>query len=265
MSSDFSYTRDMLTSSLLVSKGSQSEHAYKLILNQILRGRLVPGALLSRRGLAQALGLGVRPVTESLQRLEVEGLVESLPRIGTRVRLPSEQDIRGHYIVREALETESGRLFAEKGSDRERKELVAMATHLDSLYESSERHQTDTDAWENYWFEVGTTHSRFHMRIAECTGCPALCNALEKSHILIFNWLYDTAFYSRPNPGRWHYKLMEALNTGDVEVADKAMRVHVRYRMDEVLRRREVYGRQVESPLPSGISSGNHREPTNQA
>ena len=26
-------------------------------------------------------------------------------------------------------------------------------------------------------------------------------------------WLYDTAFYSRPTPGRWHYELMEALNT----------------------------------------------------
>src|SRR5580704_6739970 len=99
----------MVNLSLMVSRHSQSEEAYKSILDQILRGRLVPGAPLSRRGLAQALSLGVRPVTEALQRLEVEGLVESLPRIGTRVKLPTEQDVRGHYIVREALETESAR------------------------------------------------------------------------------------------------------------------------------------------------------------
>jgi len=226
-----------------------------MILNEILRARLAPGAPLSRRGVAQALGLGERPVTEALQRLEVEGLLESLPRIGTRVRLPTEQEIRGHYIVREALETESARLFAEKSSDREREELVAMAKHVDSLDESYERDQTHTDARENYLFEVRTVHSRFHMRIAECTGCPTLCKALESNHILVFNCLYDVAFYSGPMPGQWHYGLMKALNTGDVETADKAMRLHVRYRLDEVLHRRDVYGRQVGNSPASVISS----------
>lgn len=244
----------MVTLSLMVSKRSQSEDAYKSILDQILRGRLVPGTPLSRRGLAQALGLGVRPVTEALQRLEVEGMVESLPRIGTCVKLPSEQDVRGHYIVREALETESGRLFAEKGSTQERKELLAMAQHLDSLYETVEGGRKE-DVGENYLFEVHSIHMRFHMRIAECSGCPALCKAIEKNQILVWNWLYDTAYYSRPTPGRWHYELMEALSTGNVETADKAMRTHVRYRMEEVLTRREVYLRRVESvPSPPVVA-----------
>lgn len=187
------------------------------------------------------LNMGVRPVTEALQRLESEGLIESLPRVGTRVRLPSEQDIRGHYIVREALESQSARLFAEKSSNREREELAAMARQLDAMYGSHEPDTSDKEALENHWFEVHTMHSQFHMRIAECTGCQALCAAIRRNQILVLNWLYDTAFQQRPNVGYRHSRLMEALSSGSVDVADRAMREHTRYGIEEVLKRREKY------------------------
>src|SRR5690242_18344961 len=130
-----STTVGLTTQGTVGLRASQFEHAYGLILDQILRGRLLPGSAISRRGLASTLNMGVRPVTEALQRLESEGLIESLPRVGTRVKLPSEQDIRGHYIVREALESQSARLFAEKSSNREREELAAIARRLDALYD----------------------------------------------------------------------------------------------------------------------------------
>ena len=47
------------------------------------------------------------PVSEALLRLEFEGLLESRPRAGTRVRIPSPDDVRGHYLVRETLEDAS--------------------------------------------------------------------------------------------------------------------------------------------------------------
>ena len=222
-------------------RASQFEHAYELILDQILRGRLPPGSAISRRGLAGTLNMGVRPVTEALQRLESEGLIESLPRVGTRVRLPSEQDIRGHYIVREALESQSARLFAEKSSNREREELAAIARRLDALYDAGEPDLSNAESSENYWFEVHTMHSQFHMRIAECTGCQALCAAIRRNQILVLNWLYDNTFQPQPNPGYWHSKLMEALSSGSVDVADRAMREHTRYGIEEVLKRRERY------------------------
>ena len=45
------------------------------------------------------------PVTEALLRLEFEGLLESRPRAGTRVRVPTPADVEGNYVVRQALET----------------------------------------------------------------------------------------------------------------------------------------------------------------
>ena len=172
------------------------------------------------------------PMTEALQRLESDGLVESRPRVGTRVRIPSPQDIREHYIVREALETMSARLFCEKASAAERKELRAAAKQLDERFNRSLSDQTDPESR----FEIHTQHFRFHMRIAECTGCVALRDAIEKTQVLIFNWLYDMAAQRSTLPRPFHRDLAAALCGHDPMKADAAMRQHIRYGLEGVLR-----------------------------
>jgi hypothetical protein len=77
------------------------------------------------------------PITEAVQRLEAEGLLESRPQVGTRVRIPSEQDIREQFIIREALESQSARMFAERASLVQRQELGLMAEHVDVLFNQS--------------------------------------------------------------------------------------------------------------------------------
>src|SRR5918995_2591122 len=92
---------------------SLAAEAYSVVRRRILRGELVMGQVISRRKLAAELGMSFLPVSEALLRLEFEGLLESRPRAGTRVRIPSREDVQGHYIVREALETQAARLFAQ--------------------------------------------------------------------------------------------------------------------------------------------------------
>jgi DNA-binding GntR family transcriptional regulator len=215
---------------------SQSEQAYSLILDRILRGRLAVGAPLSRRSTAEDLKLGLQPVTEALQRLEGEGLLESRPRIGTRVRVPSDQEIRGHYIVREALESQAARLFAEKASAVEREELSDLAVRLDVLYGGAGQ-SVHPQADDDYWYQVRQQHARFHLRIAECTGCQQLGDAMKKNQILVFNWVYDVSVESieSKDPEGWHARLMGGLNSGSVEQADAAMRRHVRYGMERII------------------------------
>lgn len=171
-----------------------------------------------------------------LQRLETEGLVESRPRVGTRVRVPTAQDIRGHYVVREALESQSARLFAQKATADERDELWRLAQNLDALYSASSGEEGDLDQL----FRVHQSHFRFHMRIAECSGYEALCLAIERNQILIFNWLYDTAADPKRLPANHHTVLAEELCSQDVGRADAAMRAHVMYGRDEVLQTLET-------------------------
>src|ERR1700731_1354905 len=83
---------------------SRATRAYEQIRDEILRGSLAVGDILSRRRLAEKLNMSFVPITEALQRLESEGLVESRPRIGTRVRVPTKEDILDSYVIREALE-----------------------------------------------------------------------------------------------------------------------------------------------------------------
>ena len=209
--------------------GTMSEQAYARLREKILRGDLPVGAAISRRKLAGEFGMSFLPISEAIQRLEYDGLVESRPRVGTRVKIPSARDLRERYIMREALEVQSARLFAEKASVDERLELRSMATRLDAMALEAAGGNGDVDSL----FGLQTYHLSFHMRIAECTGCAALCEVLEKTQVLIFNWLYDTAAHHRLPPGS-HQPLMEAVAGNDPDLAETAMRRHVRHGMEEI-------------------------------
>src|SRR5687767_7915342 len=87
-----------------------AQQAYRQVRDKMLRGDLRFGTPLSRRALASELGMSMIPVSEAIQRLEIDGLVESWPRVGTRVKVPSAQDIRDSVILREALEAQAARL-----------------------------------------------------------------------------------------------------------------------------------------------------------
>lgn len=205
--------------------GNLSQQAYDRILLAILAGDLPLGSAISRRNLSEQLGMSLQPVAEALQRLETDGLVESRPRSGTRVVMPTTEDVRGHYVVREALESQAARLFAEKASQRERIELQKMAKKLDQMFADPARNvQASFDA-----------HQRLHYRIAECTGCPALVGSIVKNHVLVLNWLYNSVAHNVELPANWHNNLVRILVKGDVEAADRAMREHVRFGLEHVL------------------------------
>ncbi|MFP5230259.1 MAG: GntR family transcriptional regulator [Acidobacteriota bacterium] len=210
---------------------SLSDRAYQQIRDEILRGDLSIGDILSRRRLADRLNMSFLPITEALRRLETEGLVESRPRIGTRVRIPTEQDIRDSNVIREALESQAARLCAERITPEEKKQLRTSAQHLDELQKMCTQDLTDSQ----FMFSVHTYHMQFHMRIAELARCPGLCRAIEKEQVLIFNWLYDIAAQRRSQPQQFHTSLAEALCSGDPMRADASMRAHVRYGLNQVL------------------------------
>lgn len=203
------------------------------------------GGELSRRRLAAELGMSILPVAEALQRLQNEGIVESQPRVGTRVRVPTANDVRERYEVREALESQTARLFCRMATDDDRAELRHLAEQVDQLY-SRYFEGGETDA--EFLYQVQETHAAFHLRIAEVGGCQALRTLLEANQVLTFNWLYDVAASRPVLPAGFHSQLAEALCTKDEEAADRAMRAHVRYGLEQIIRR-------MPADLPSAASA----------
>lgn len=207
--------------------------AYVIIRERILRGEVAIGQVISRRKIAVELGMSFLPVSEAFLRLEFEGLLESRPRAGTRVRIPSREDVRGHYLVREALEAEAARLFTGTATPEERAELLKLAVRVDAM---SVQHETDR-------FDYLNLHSKLHRRIAECTRCPALCEAIEKTRALSSTWLCVARSFSDGSTPRRHTELMDVLVNGDREAAAAAMREHVSTSMQRALERLEPYFR----------------------
>ena len=222
--------RKIAPATFIAATHSLAARAYLEIRNQILKGELPVGMALSRRTLATELNISVPPVSEALQRLEREGLVESKPRVGTRVRVPTRQDIESRSLVREALEAQAARLFTERATSAERKELREMGRRIDQLYAACEK-SSDRE----FLFSVNTYHMKLHLHIAECAQCPALRDAIEKEQVLIFNWLFDTDVERRSLGSDFHARLTNALATGTPDGAARAMRQHIRRGLNEVL------------------------------
>src|SRR4029079_11836216 len=142
---------------------SLAAEAYGIVRRRIARGKVGLGQVISRRKIAAELGMSFLPVSMALLRLEFEGLLESRPRADTRVRVRSPDDVRGQYVVREALEVQAATLFAEMATPRERVELKQLAARVDALAEIP---------GDRAMFVL--SHQKLHRRIAQCTRCRAL-------------------------------------------------------------------------------------------
>lgn len=62
------------------------ERAYEVIRDEILDGRILPGSRMVETQLAKLMGISRTPVREALHMLEMEGLLEAIPRVGYRVK-----------------------------------------------------------------------------------------------------------------------------------------------------------------------------------
>ena len=209
---------------------SLAGEAYQFVKQRILRGDLTIGQVISRRKIAAELGMSFLPVSEALLRLEFEGLLESRPRAGTRVRIPSREDVRGHYIVREALEVQAAMLFAVVASEEDRVEIQKLAARVDAMS------VTDQSLYL-------PAHEKLHRRIAEGARCPALSLAIEKTHALASTWFCVVRTASDENPPRRHSDLIDVLVAGDPAKAAEAMREHVNRGMENTMRRLKPYFR----------------------
>lgn len=212
---------------------SLAAEAYSIVRLRILRGDLSMGQIISRRKLAVELGMSFLPVSEALMKLEFEGLLESRPRAGTRVRIPTVQDVQGHYVVREALEVQAARLFAGVATDEEKQELLRLACRVDLLASQPEADR----------YHYLSLHEKLHRKIAECARCGALSEAIEKTHALASTWMCVGRHSEGQGLRRTHQELIEKLCAGDPEAAAEGMRRHIVSSKDRAVERLQPYFR----------------------
>src|SRR5688500_14317069 len=111
---------------------SLSSRVYEEILTRILSGGLPPGAECNRRQIAAEMRVSVAPVLQAMLQLEADGLVETLPRKGTRVRVLTLEDLQGQLVLREALECQGARLYCGAPVRRHAQRLTRLAETIDA-------------------------------------------------------------------------------------------------------------------------------------
>lgn len=210
-----------------------SEQAYRRVRDRILSGEYRFGTVINRRELAAEFDMSLVPINEAMSRLENEYLIENTPRVGTKVRTPTPQEIRGFWAVREGLETQAARIYARVATSRQRGQLIELASQLDAMHElTTGSNEPDPKGL----YEWRCAHMRFHTRIAECTNLPFLTQQIERNQLLVFNWFYDHQLYGgRKLPAHWHEQLARSLAEGSEEVADAAMRKHLQNKLEELM------------------------------
>jgi GntR family transcriptional regulator, rspAB operon transcriptional repressor len=212
------------------TEGGLAARAYAVIRERIVCGEYLLGQVISRRRIAADLGISFLPASEALLRLECEGLLESRPRAGTRIRIPTWHHMQGHLVVRGALQVQAAMMFAQHATPEERAELMDLAFSLDSEGTS---HGTDPR-------ERLTLHERLHQKIAEYTHCEALNEEMRKHSALVSAWLCTMRSTIPADAHLKHEPLIKALTQRNSEAAAETMRAHVHAEMENTLRALEA-------------------------
>ncbi len=109
-----------------------STNVYNILLSKLLDGQLQPGDIINRRQVAKECNVSVAPVMEAMMQLEHEGFLKTMDRKGTIVRYFTREDIKGHLILKEAIECAAALRYTKEDIQKHYDELYKMATALDS-------------------------------------------------------------------------------------------------------------------------------------
>jgi DNA-binding GntR family transcriptional regulator len=194
---------------------SLGQKAYRELRGRILEGDLQPGERLSLRGVANSLGMSMAPVGEALREVSRDGLVESEPGWGTRVRQLDAEGLRGQHVLRTALECEAVRQCACVASDEQLAELMRLAESLDLAIDTRSSPE-----------QVSELDSRFHLQVAELSGAPSLVEVLRSNQLVLMLARGSEIAHQVERPSRQHVALVEAMQTRDADRAEQAMREH---------------------------------------
>lgn len=186
----------------------------------IISGELAPRSGLSEMALSETFGVSRTPIREALKQLQIEGLVEVRPRVGTFVAVPSRREITELFQMKELLEGAAARLLAFRGN------VPEVARIEDNMRQADEAVRAgDAERYAQLVHE-------FHDLIV----LGADNSKLEAHYRTLMNQLAYARLVrtSLAQPGRLsesdheHHRVLDLILAKDDDGAERVMREHVR-------------------------------------
>lgn len=196
------------------------EKAYRLIRNDILMGRLMPGQKLKLDQMNKSYFASVSTLREILNRLSSEKLVLAEGKRGFEVSPVSADDLKEIAALRLLLETHAlVQSFAVGDLDWEA-QVVAAYHKLSMLEEQRRTDRTETELWKRYDWQ-------FHQSLISACGSRTLI----ETHAGVFDKYLRYQMLALSDRGeiavREHKALLNCALKRDAQEATKILTAHI--------------------------------------
>lgn len=189
----------------------------RLIEEALLKGELAPGSRIVEAELARQAGISRGPVREAIQQLVGEGVLVHYPSRGTFVARWTPQAVEEAYTLRAVLE----RLAIQEAVKRARPEDIA---RLQTIVEEMDQRAREGDSRALVFLDV-----RFHEQLYALSGHSLLQEVLARLRRRLYALMgLDEGYaFHRHDIVRDHQRIVDALKTGDPDLAADAITAHV--------------------------------------
>ena len=198
---------------------SKSERVYNYLRRRIRDLEIPPGTALRKNEIALECGVSRAPVSEAIARLSAEGLVDVFPQSGSFVSPIRISDVRETLFIRTALEVEAVRRVTQIA---DQSLLQRLEDNIAAQAKALRSSRLDAALYDDLDEEL-------HAIIMAELHSSRAQHLLESARVL----LDRPRFLALPEDHRpedtfeEHRRIVDAIGTGDPDLAAAAMRVHL--------------------------------------
>lgn len=200
---------------------SAKKRAFAQIQEWIIDGTLKPKEKLNDAELAQALGVSRTPIREALQLLNVQGLVEMFPGVGTQVTSVKKEDITKILPPLGALQA----LAAELATP-----IITQLT-IDALREINSKFAHAIKKGDFY--SALKQDEQFHNIIVENAQNPYLASSVSNLQAHVLRLYFYQSIILTDTSIEEHESILKAFENRDKETAAKIARINWLRAIDE--------------------------------
>jgi DNA-binding GntR family transcriptional regulator len=198
-----------------------TESAVRLLRQEIITGKISPGTRLNEIELSNRYGISRPPLREAFRKLEVEYLVENVPRKGTYVTEISQEDCKQVYFTRRVIEGAAVDAIAQNKS----RNLTAMRMAMNAGMPAVSPDQSDVPAIISYYKAV----AGFHWKLIEASANQWLvhCYRSIDATLARYQIIYLAVPGTRQHSVKRHRDILQLMEDGKFEEAKECLDAHI--------------------------------------
>lgn len=224
-------------------KYSLRGRVFHRLRDDILSGKYAEHEELKEMAIGEEMGVSRTPVREAFRQLELEGLIQIIPNKGAYVTGITEKDVKDIYMIRSLLEGLCAR-WATEHITKEQMEEMEENVYLAEFH-----------AQKGHLEQLAELDNRFHDILYEACDSKILEHQLKDFHQYVLRVRKKTLANANrgPKSNEEHRGIMEAIRSGDAELAERLANRHMINAYDNMVKNglHEIYGREE---VPSGDS-----------